>query len=272
MTENDILQLYQEREKVDDKGNLYCSDFNEIERKVEYLESNGTQYIDTEIMANDTTEVEIAVAVANIGATWDGCLLGSRTSTGSSDSYILWFNHYSNATIPQFNLIYNGKDCTGTLLVTDNPDDKHIVKFRNKELYIDGNLKATTTNTQPNSTLPLLFLALNTGSGVDSRKFRGKIYSCKIWQNNTLVRDFVPMISTEDGHIGEACLFDTVTNKYFYNKGTGKFTTNLDESTTDINFTNKGVVYTDYLIEGKNTAKIKKDGNIIEVNNIYENY
>ena len=80
------------------------------------------------------------------------------------------------------------------------------------------------------------------------------------------------MISTEDGHVGEACLFDTVTNKYFYNKGTGKFTTNLDESTTDINFTNKGVVYTNYLIEGKNTAKIKKDGNIIEVNNIYENY
>lgn len=271
MTENDILQLYQEREKVDDKGNLYCSDFNEIERKVEYLESNGTQYIDTEIKADDTTEVEIIVAATNTGATWDGCLFGSRTSTNSSDSYILWFNHYSNASTPQFSLVYNGVNYGKTVFITNNPNGKHIITFRNKDLYIDNELKTTVTSVQPDSTLPLLFLALNTGSGVDSRKFRGKIYSCKIWQNNTLVRDFVPMISTEDGHVGEASLFDTVTNKYFYNKGTGKFITNLDESTTNINFTNKGVVYTDYLIEGKDTTKIRKDGNIIEVNNIYEN-
>ena len=98
-----------------------------------------------------------------------------------------------------------------------------------------------------------------------------KLYSCKIWQNNIIVRDFLPTISTEEGHIGEACLFDTVENKYYYNQGTGKFTTNLDESTTNIDFTSKGIVNTDYIIEGKDKTKIKNDGNIIEVNNLYEN-
>lgn len=271
LSEKDILKLYQEREKVDNKGNLYCSELNEVERRVEYLESNGTQYIDTEIKADDTTEVEIIVAATNTGATWDGCLFGSRTSTNSSDSYILWFNHYSNASTPQLSLVYNGVNYGKTVFITNNPNGKHIITFRNKDLYIDNELKTTATSVQPNSTLPLLFLALNTSSGVDSRKFRGKIYSCKIWQNNTLVRDFLPVISTEEGHIGEACLFDTVTNTYFYNQGTGKFTTNLDESTSHIDFTSKGIVNTDYIIEGKDKTKIKNDGNIIEVNNLYEN-
>ena len=79
------------------------------------------------------------------------------------------------------------------------------------------------------------------------------------------------MISTEEGHIGEACLFDTVENKYYYNQGTGKFITNLDESITNIDFTSKGIVNTDYIIEGKDKTKILNDGNIIEVNNLYEN-
>lgn len=271
LSDEDILRLYQDREKVDNLGNLYCSELNEVERRVEYLESNGTQYIDTEIKADDTTEVEIIVAATNTGATWDGCLFGSRTSTNSSDSYILWFNHYSNASTPQLSLVYNGVNYGKTVFITNNPNGKHIITFRNKDLYIDNELKTTATSVQPNSTLPLLFLALNTSSGVDSRKFRGKIYSCKIWQNNTLVRDFLPVISTEEGHIGEACLFDTVTNTYFYNQGTGKFTTNLDESTSHIDFTSKGIVNTDYIIEGKDKTKIKNDGNIIEVNNLYEN-
>ena len=49
--------------------------------------------------------------------------------------------------------------------------------------------------------------------------FKGKIYSSKIYNNNVLVRDFIPVLDP----YGVPCMFDKVTNQYFYNAGTGDF-------------------------------------------------
>lgn len=43
--------------------------------------------------------------------------------------------------------------------------------------------------------------------------------SFKIYDNNDLVRDFIPVLDNN----GIACLFDKVENKYYYNQGTGEF-------------------------------------------------
>ena len=48
---------------------------------------------------------------------------------------------------------------------------------------------------------------------------RGKVYYCKIWDNETLVRDFVPW----KDEFGIICLHDNVENKNYYNQGTGTF-------------------------------------------------
>lgn len=261
MTENDILQLYQEREKVDDKGNLYCSDFNEIERKVEYLESNGTQYIDTEIKSSGEIAFEITFEDTN-KLTKDRFFFGA--SDGDNSRLYLGYGWNNSNIAFAYGSMINQLKNVGI-------NEKATIKLNaNKELYINEGKVNISTSVFGTNALNLYLFTRNTNTQITETDCV-KIYSCKIWQNNTLVRDFVPMISTEDGHVGEASLFDTVTNKYFYNKGTGKFITNLDESTTNINFTNKGVVYTDYLIEGKDKTKIKNDGNIIEVNNLYEN-
>ena len=51
-----------------------------------------------------------------------------------------------------------------------------------------------------------------------------KIYSCRIYENEVLVRDFIPVKDTNE----VACLYDRVENKYYYNKGTGTFTAGGD--------------------------------------------
>ena len=51
------------------------------------------------------------------------------------------------------------------------------------------------------------------------RKFIGRLYYCKIYNGDTLVRDFVPVI---DGS-NIACLYDKVEKKCYYNVGTGTF-------------------------------------------------
>lgn len=51
-----------------------------------------------------------------------------------------------------------------------------------------------------------------------------KVYSFKIWQNGTLVRDYIPV---RKGTVGY--LYDRVTHKLFGNAGTGDFVIGPDK-------------------------------------------
>ena len=47
-----------------------------------------------------------------------------------------------------------------------------------------------------------------------------RLYSCKIYDNGTLVRDFIPAKKISDNKCG---LWDKVTNAFYPNSGTGTF-------------------------------------------------
>lgn len=264
LSADDILQLYRETQKIDNKGNLYCSELNEVERRVEYLESNGTQYIDTGIISiSNKFQIEIQFSL-NQSKDYQNLFCCRESSSRTRTLFVKNLNGFRNDQDGWQNVIS----------VPLSLNTKYILKSSQTQFKLNNNVLydyQSDSGVTINRKVTLLN-SYDVGSGVMSNtyQFNGKIYYCKIWDNDTLVRDFLPTISTEEGHIGEACLFDTVTNTYFYNQGTGKFTTNLDESTTNIDFTSKGIVNTDYIMEGKEQAKIKNDGNIIEVNNLYE--
>ena len=46
-----------------------------------------------------------------------------------------------------------------------------------------------------------------------------KLFSCQIYDNGTLIRDYLPCLDKD----GVACLYDKVSETYFYNQGTGEF-------------------------------------------------
>ena len=262
LSEKDILKLYQETQKIDNKGNLYCSELNELERRVEYLESHSydgaANYINTKVNPTNNTAIEIKINVpSDVEHSWDrlyGCHNYFRTqaSDGYGNKQNFYWDYPDNAQV-----------CT----ITFEYDTDITIKQDKNYLFVNGELQYTFTDGEwaVNNSIYLFYAYASDRCGIF------KLYYCKIWEDGILVRDFLPAISTEEGHIGEACLFDTVENKYYYNQGTRKFTTNLDESTTNIDFTSKGIVNTDYIIEGKDKTKILNDGNIIEVNNLYEN-
>ena len=47
-----------------------------------------------------------------------------------------------------------------------------------------------------------------------------KIYSLKVWDNDTLIRNFIPVYRKIDSVIG---LYDTIEGKFYTNAGTGTF-------------------------------------------------
>lgn len=265
LSADDVLKLYKETQKIDNKGNLYCSELNEVERRVEYLESNGTQYIDTGIISiSNKFQIEMQFSL-NQSKDYQNLFCCRESSSHTRTLFVKNLNGFRNDQDGWQNVIAAPLSLNTKYILKSSQTQ---FKLSNNVLYNYQSGSGVTINRKVT-----LLNSYDVGSGVMSNtyQFNGKIYYCKIWDDNTLVRDFLPTISTEEGRIGEACLFDTVTNTYFYNQGTGKFTTNLDESTSNIDFTSKGIVNTDYIIEGKEQAKIKNDGNIIEVNNLYEN-
>ena len=48
-----------------------------------------------------------------------------------------------------------------------------------------------------------------------------KLYDCKLYENDTLIRDYIPVIDNNN----VACLYDKVSGQFFYNQGSSDFKT-----------------------------------------------
>lgn len=62
--------------------------------------------------------------------------------------------------------------------------------------------------------------ATNTSSGAANMFYKGKIYSCQIYENDVLIHDYIPCYNTENYR---PCMYDITTGIELYNAGTSEF-------------------------------------------------
>ena len=112
---------------------------------------------------------------------------------------------------------------TGGYLYSSGYDElntKHTYKIANGVFYRDDEVINTTcegATTSPNS--PLALLTVNTNNILDYvQTFVGNLYSCTVKENNTLVRDFIPVFKD-----GQAGVLDKVNNVFYPSSGNGAF-------------------------------------------------
>ena len=182
---------------------------------LEYIQSSGTQWINTEITPSQDTKVIIKFMANEWGYE---SLIGGRATSDSNDQFTTYFDVEFDG---RFLFRMDGMSSAIT-----------YIGFKSKTIYIaelsgtkmeftleDGTIPFTSgvTISDFSSTIPmLLFKAQNVGG----TGLKGKVYSCKIYHQDSLVRDFQPCLDTE----GVPCMFDFVSQKPFYNVGTGSFT------------------------------------------------
>lgn len=176
---------------------------------VPYIQSSGSQYIDAEFKNNQNTRIVMDAQVVTKPST-HAWLFGGRNSGSSGarnvflHSGTIWSVDYnSDSTRVQFSGI-------GAL-------DRMSIDFNKNVLTINGNTHKFTAATFQCSYNHVLF-AQNNG-GTVGNYISAKLYSCQIYENDTLIRDFWPCYDPD----GVACLYDKVSETYFYNKGTGEF-------------------------------------------------
>ena len=181
---------------------------------VEYIQSSGTQFIDTGLSA--------------LSLITTGKIEEKVQYTDSTTRQQYGYNFYDSITnannvffIPICNLSGNWQtqfDTTGVTLTTaDTNLHTFITDIKNKKAYIDGTSYNFTTNNTGTIDGNIFLFCRNANGVYFSSK---KVYYTKIYNNDVLVRDFIPVIDNNN----VACLYDKVEGKAYYNKGTGTFT------------------------------------------------
>lgn len=174
--------------------------------EVQYLQSSGTQYIDTGIYGDIGLDYEIQAQMT--GGTY-GNALGDRQSS-SSNRFTLNFWSGKEA---YFNCGSRNEIVVKQLTVSNS----HIYKKSGLDVYIDGTQKGTLTSqtfTTPNTII--VFGARD--AGTLSSMLTGRIYYCKFWRNGDLLFDFIPVRKNSVGY-----MYDRVSGQLFGNSGTGNF-------------------------------------------------
>ncbi len=180
-------------------------------QQVEYLESTGIQYINTNYCANTNTKAEI-LAETTQNNTYK-YFLGVGSTTANTAFYI---GQGSAAPYYVFSNMGNDKKTTYSNLSSYNT--KRKVSLSKKGLYVDDILQKDYSNIADFTSSYSLYLFGKQNTAVLSGGVR--IYYCKIWDNDTLVRDFIPCYRKADNKAG---LYDLVNGEFYTNQGTGKF-------------------------------------------------
>ena len=214
-------------------------------QRVEYIENSGTQYINTGYYW--TSDNVRAVLSANVTTHNQGeSLFGNEEYIGR-DRYFALIPHNSGGTMKIFSLDRNLIEFTyplSTDMILDvSASTKGSDKYVNLAITSNGSTKnyggkATTGGsviTNPNNLKTgvgeiYLFANHNSGAGAvtggtpnrvgNQIVGKMKVYSFKMYDNNILVRDFVPVVRSRDGVAG---MYDMVGHKFYTNAGSGSF-------------------------------------------------
>ena len=172
--------------------------------RLEYLTSSGTQYIDTGIKQYYKQPLTVEFSFKPTELT--GWMLGNAYT----QTQIVAENGFSVGSV-------------GVSKVTYDADSI-------EEIYYNNTLKMTTTwDTNAYDNLPIMLFALGWNQGVSDANMsltpKGSMYYAKIWEDDVLVRDMIPVRRNSDSVLG---MLDLVSGQFFTNAGSGTFTAGPD--------------------------------------------
>ena len=157
--------------------------------EVEYIQSDGTQYINTNFIHKSDTKIECVCSVSNNSGRSYQALFGSRFPQ------LVLFTRFEGDRINFAVASLNDSQSRGPAMTYDQKM-KIVVNKNNVTMYDMNDVEVLTyTNpaTQVDGVYPLLLFDLNHNGNPDNSKTIAKIYSFKIMNNdNVLVRDLVP--------------------------------------------------------------------------------
>lgn len=182
--------------------------------QLEYLESTGTQYIDTGFIPIDEAWAEIDAQGTSGGENM--LLYAPNANVGSSTSRFQ-VNLYMTT---QVYFRYGNSSTSKYVLNTNNK--RHYYRIDHTNCYIDGINVLTHGNTASLNVFTksiTLFSATKTDGSLNL-PFRGRVFGAKLGIGEMCSLNLIPALRKADSKPG---MYDLVTGQFFINQGTGEF-------------------------------------------------
>lgn len=204
-----IGAIYYGQQLVWKKGAGFTTPYN---REVECLLAKDTDtYIVTDIKIKDLTKYKFEIrGWCGLGATM---LFGVRDMavTGNAATNTFAMLHSANG---QYQLRVMTGSTAGSLTINNTEPKTFIFDGANKTFTIEGvnvNLSSTSKADMPkvDSNYGLALFGCNSGGFVDNAGKDRCIYYFKVWYEDELIADYIPVIDNN----GIPCMWDKVTEK-----------------------------------------------------------
>ncbi len=214
--ETAINELYEKADEIKyaEMNKMGCDQCT----KLEYLESTGTQYIDTGIIGksgqSSLAKFMYNEVSNNTSIDYDHALLGCRNVNTRFYFYLNSYDGVSKFLIGYSNYYFsNIKTEKETLYEAET-----ILNVNQQKLIVNNNVYEVNNGDIINTNLNMYVFALNHNNNPISFS-KVNLYYLKVYDSSILVRDYIPVLDKNN----RPCLFDKVSKTCFYNQGTGEF-------------------------------------------------
>ena len=209
-----------------DTGKHWLGEYSPYKETLEYLETDGLGYIDTGFYPNQDTKIEFTATplVNNSTVAWFGAREDYFLNT-----FTLW-QLESNNFRGDYEII---QKTVSDLAI--NANTKYTISMGQGKLIVNNTQYVNWGEVNFQSPVPLILFSvssknvyadLDTSTMVDNRRAKLWFYSSKIYDNGTLVRDYIPVKDMK----GVSCLYDKVTEELYYLKQRKQRTRYLSEA------------------------------------------
>ena len=216
--DNDKNVISEKKEKIEPH---VTNDYQEVE----YLESTGTQYIDTGYKPRTNSVIDVEFKSNKVSGESFTSLFGTQKSADSNRVYCLFgTNNNIQLNMPtssQKSYVSPNKSGdyvqggAGTLWTNDKANYKiDLIKktfMLNEKIW---DLSYYYTDTLIDSEYNLFILTRNTAGTPDSNMSKGKLYNVTIYEENSMIRNLVPVIRKSDNKPGLLDLANKTNNLF----------------------------------------------------------
>lgn len=175
---------------------------------VDCLQTAGTQWFDTEFKPNQNTRIVMDFEITDAAGSTGLAAFGTRQSYDTQNlsfvwdiSGAFWMHNYGN--------IHTNKFTPST------PVGRYVLDI-NKQVCTLNGTELTCSASTFSCGYSLYLFALNQ-AGTAQWFPKGRLYSCQIYDNGSLIRDYWPCYDPD----GVVCLYDRIRQSYSYNRGSG---------------------------------------------------
>ena len=177
---------------------------------LEYIQSDGTQYILTDILPNG--EQTVKIDMESMVSSGNSALFGARTEQGGTSFCIFQIEQNSRF------------DYNTTQYPISSPsiaNSRFTMEFGNGTIKINGSAKEIIPIKDISTiSVPMAIFQINMNAGTYQTGMAAKLYSLTVSNGQGEIEySFKPAIDPN----GIVCLYEEKNNKYYYNSGVGDF-------------------------------------------------